>query len=57
MSFFKAIKEGIEDVWIRKSEAMFQELKAYLSNPLLLAILKPDEKVIYLSVCFRTYNH
>ncbi|CAL8175791.1 unnamed protein product [Prunus armeniaca] len=51
MPFFKALKKGHKDKWDDECEVAFQNLKTYLSSPLLLSKLIPGEDLyIYLAV-------
>ncbi|XP_020412213.1 uncharacterized protein LOC109947133 [Prunus persica] len=47
--FFKALKKGQRDKWDEKCEAAFQNLKTYLTSPLLLSKPVPGEDLfVYL---------
>ena len=49
LPFFKTLKQAF--IWIDECEAAFQELKRYLSNPLLLNPSKEGEDLfLYLAV-------
>ena len=49
LSFFKTLKQAF--AWTNECEKAFQELKHYLSNPLLLSLSKEGENLyLYLVV-------